>query len=136
MIEASEQRQVLDMLKGGRIGAEDADRLLTGLAAAASDGDAQRVGGSPAPASSARHLVVVAQSEDGEVSARVPLRLIATGMDFRKLLPEAAREMVEEMGIDLSELRNVRGDELVEAIRDLEVDLDDSDGNSISIHCE
>ena len=64
------------------------------------------------------------------------MKLIATGIAFEKLMPEVAREAVEETGIELSELRNVRGDQLIEAIQDLEVDLEGHEGNSISIRCE
>ena len=139
MIEASEQRQVLDMLKDGRIEAEDADRLLERLAEAARDETASASGiprPSPVPPSD-RHLIVVARTEDGDlIDARIPLKLIATGIEFEKLMPEVAREAVEEMGIELSELRNVRGDQLIEAIQNLEVDLEGHDGTSISIRCE
>ena len=139
MIEASEQRQVLDMLKDGLIEAEDADRLLARLAEAARDETASASG---APRSSSispsdRHLIVVARTEDGDqIDARIPLKLIATGIEFEKLMPEVAREAVEEMGIELSELRNVRGDQLIDAIQNLEVDLEGHDGTSISIRCE
>ncbi len=139
MIEASEQRQVLDMLKDGRIEAEDAERLLARLAEAARDETASAAAAPRPPAipPSDRHLVVVARTEEGDqIDARIPLKLIATGIAFEKLMPEVAREAVEETGIELSELRNVRGDQLIEAIQDLEVDLEGHEGNSISIRCE
>lgn len=137
MSEVSEQRQVLDMLKDGRIEAEDAERLLACLAEAAGDEVAAAHATPRAVASRDRHLIVCARTEDGDqIDARIPLKLIATGINFEKLMPEAAREAVEETGVDLSELRNVRGDQLIEAIQDLEVDLEGHDGQSISIRCE
>lgn len=134
MIETSEQRQILDMLKDGRIDTEDAERLLERLGEADAPG-----AGAPRPPvpPGEQHLSVVIRTQDGdEIDARVPLKLIATGMAFEKLLPETARGAVEDIGIDLAELRNVRGDQLIETIQNLEVDLEDHDGNSISIRCE
>lgn len=137
MIEPSEQRQVLDMLADGRIEAQDAERLLARLGEAAAEA---REGEDPfrRPVSPGDlHLHVVARTEDGdEIDVRIPLKLMATGIEFEKLMPEGAREAVEETGIELSELRKMRGDQLIEAIQDLEVDLDGHDGTQVSIRCD
>jgi hypothetical protein len=138
MMDSSEQRQVLDMLADGRIDAADAERLLERLAEVSS--------AESAPASSAArrpllpnelHLHIVARTTEGDdVDVRIPLKLMATGIEFEKLLPEAAREAVGETGIQLAELRNLRGDQLIEAIQDLEVDLEGHDGSRVSICCD
>jgi len=138
MIDTSEQRQVLDMLADGRIETADAERLLQRLAEAAAEETAAGAGASRR-ASSPRdlHLHVVARTEDGdEIDVRMPLKLMATGIQFEKLMPEAAREAVQETGIELQELRNLRGDQLIDAIQDLEVDLEGHDGSHVSIRCD
>ena len=137
MIEATEQRQVLDMLEGGHIEAQDAERLLARLAEPLREDTSTSAGARRPTAPADLHLHVVARTEDGdEVDVRIPLKLMATGIDFQKLMPEAAREAVEETGIELSELSNLRGDQLIEAIQDLEVDLDGHDGSQVSIRCD
>ena len=138
MIEATEQRQVLDMLQGGHIEAQDAERLLARLAEPAREDTVTSGAGARRPIAPADlHLHVVARTEDGdEIDVRIPLKLMATGIDFQKLMPEAAREAVEETGIELSELSNLRGDQLIEAIQNLEVDLDGHDGTQVSIRCD
>ena len=116
MSEVTERRQVLEMLNEGQIGPEDAERLLERLAEAGRDDPVAPRGRK----ARGMQLHVVARSEDGdEIDVRIPLHLLATGVAVEKLLPEAAREVIEETGIELSELSNLRGDVLVEAIRDL-----------------
>lgn len=134
MSDTTEQRQVLDMLSDGKIGLDDAERLLARLAEVGPE-DAERE--SRRPPRGGPQLHVVSRTEDGDgIDVRIPLQLLATGIELEKLLPEAAREAIEETGIELSELNNLRGEILIDAIQDLEVDLTSHDGATLSIRCE
>lgn len=64
------------------------------------------------------------------------MSLLATGISFEMLMPEKAREVIEQTGIERSELSSLRGDELADAVRDLEVDFEDKGGNTLSLRCE
>lgn len=78
---------------------------------------------------------VFARTEDGdEVDVRIPMQLLSTGVELSNLLPEIASDAIEETGIDLSELDDLRGEKLVEAVRDLEVDA--HNGVQVSILSE
>ena len=136
MTGATEQRQVLDMLAEGKINSDDAERLLSRLAESAQDDAASS---KPVRSRGARgmQLHVSARTEDGDViDARIPLYLLSTGIELTQLLPEVAREAIEETGIELDELNKLRGDVLVEALRELELEVDSEDGSTLSIRCE
>ena len=133
----TEQRRILEMLADGKIDPEDAERLLAKLAECTEGEGISREPRTAARGSRELQLRVVSRTEDGDdIDVSIPLQLLATGIDFEKLLPEVAREAIEETGIELSELANLRGDTLIEAIRSLEVEVASHDGGSLSIHCD
>jgi len=146
---SQERRQVLQMLAQGKISAEDAERLLDKLAsvtepadAAGDDEPAAEAGDAAAspPLSGRRrpkYLRVVVDSTDGDkVNIRVPLGLIRAGMKLRAVMPEHARERLEERGLDLNHLSDLDGEELVDALRELSVDVDSDSGDKVRIFCE
>ncbi len=51
-------------------------------------------------------------------------------------MPLSASEHLSEHGIDLSQFNNLDGDELMEAFRELKVDVDSENGDIIRIFCE
>jgi hypothetical protein len=51
-------------------------------------------------------------------------------------MPLSASEQLSERGIDLSQLNNLDGDELIEALRELQVEVDSEDGDTIRVFCE
>ena len=71
-----------------------------------------------------------------KVNIRVPIGLIRTGIKLSTLIPLQASEHLTEHGIDLSQFSNLDGDELMEALRDLKVDVDSEDGDVVRIFCE
>jgi len=84
-----------------------------------------------------KYLRVVVDSADGDkVNVRVPMSLIRTGLKLSSLMPADAAEAVLEKGIDLSALKNLDGEELVEALRELSVDVDSADGDKVRVFTE
>jgi hypothetical protein len=76
-------------------------------------------------------------SEDGDkVNVRVPLTLVRAGIKLRAVMPEHAREKLEANGFDLGHLNGMEGDELVSALRELNVDVDSAKGETVRIFCE
>ena len=133
-----ERKQILDMLAQGKITAEDAERLIDKLAA----GDA-RDASTPASAAAAgqpskpKYLRVLVDSSDGDkVNVRVPLALIRTGIKLTAVLPTGVNEKLGKQGVDLSSLSELDADELYEALRELHVDVDSSDGDTVRVFCE
>jgi len=93
--------------------------------------------GAGSPAGIPKYLrVEVHSSKDDRVSVRVPMRLIRTGIKLSTMLPKDTNAKLAAKGIDLSELGKLEGDELVEALRELQVDVDSPNGDTVRIFCE
>ena len=133
---SNDRRKILEMLAEGKITAEDADRLLARI-------ESDRPPDPPEeaePASGQRplkYLRVLVDSDDGDkVNVRVPIALIRTGLVLGTLIPAAASDELEKKGVDLSGLSALNGEELIEALRELNVDVDSADGDTVRVFCE
>ena len=144
-----ERKQVLDMLAQGKISVQDAERLLDKLSTIGSsppDGDPEgsvSCGSEPCCEESSpkpgrpKYLRVLVDSTKGDrVNIRVPLSLVRAGIKLKAVMPEHARQQLSEKGIDLSNLGALEGEELLQALRELNVDVDAADGDKVRIFCE
>jgi hypothetical protein len=133
------RRRVLDMLAEGKIGVDEAELLLSHVdpppPPAASTGLREPRDGPP------RYLHVIVNEPGERVNVRVPLSLIRAGMKLTSLIPTQAtdgiHEALKEKGIDM-DLRDLAGeglDELLEALGDLEVQVQ-SENEQIHIYVE
>ena len=137
---STERKQVLEMLAEGKISAEDADRLLEKLASSErqAEGDAGNVAGDakgskPTP----KFLRIEVDAKDGDrVNIRVPMFLVRTGIKLSTMLPSKVSRKLTENGIDLSQLSGLDGDQLVQALRELTVDVRSNDGDKVRVFCE
>ena len=141
----SEERiQVLKMLAEGKITADEAERLLARLEKvrpAADSGALQPEGGGGdgqlVRTGPPTYLRVLVDSADGDkVNVRVPLALVRTGIKLTALMPSNATQKLDEKGIDLSHLAELHGEELVDALRELNVDVATAQGDSVRVFCE
>ncbi len=134
--------KILEMLSKGKITVEEASALLEKVMVREREPEAEARAGesfeaSPEKRGVPRYLRVVVDSNDGDkVNVRVPLSLIRTGLKFGSLMPAEAATAVQERGIDLSVLKDMDGEELVEALRELTVDVDSADGDKVRIFTE
>jgi hypothetical protein len=140
---SSERKRVLEMLASGTITAEDAERLLgkldkAGYSEGSGVSDEAGLAKGPSPGTgSLKYLRVVVDSHDGDkVNIRVPLGLVRTGLKLSTMLPTEANEKLVEKGIDLSHLSELDGEELIEELRDLAVDVDSGNGDTVRVFCE
>jgi hypothetical protein len=126
------RRQILDMLSEGKINLEEAESLLGLLdqpsSAGTNGGDTGEGRKSPP-----KYLRVVVE-EDGEsgserVNIRVPMALIRSGVKLAALIPGDAANRVNEklrekgIGIDVGNLKAEDLDQMVDALADMEVDV-------------
>ena len=128
------RRQILDMLSEGKISVEEAESLLALLeqpASVATSGSDTGEGRKSPP----KYLRVVVE-EDGEsaherVNVRVPMALIRSGVKLAALIPgddtNRMNENLREKGIDIDvgNLKSEDLDQLVDALADMEVDVQD-----------
>ncbi|PKB82440.1 MAG: hypothetical protein BZY88_04200 [SAR202 cluster bacterium Io17-Chloro-G9] len=129
------RRQILDMLAQQKISVEEADRLLS-LIQDPAGGDSEKERSRRPPAKYLRVVVEPDSEKDGDgggerVNIRVPMGLIRAGVKLAGLIPSDATARVNEslqkqgIGIDLGNLSVENLEELVDALADLEVDVQD-----------
>jgi hypothetical protein len=132
-----ERTKVLEMLRDGKIGVEDAERLLSALSA----GDEARA---PKPGA-AKYLRVQVEPGPGSenkdrVNIRVPMKLIRAGLKFAAFIPKEARSQVstalKDKGIDADWEKLTAEDleRIVSQLDELTVDIDGKD--KVRIFCE
>lgn len=138
---SEERRQILQMLAEGKVTADEAGQLLDVLGAPAVVGPATIPSGvqDTLPKHFPKYLRVMVddtESSDGptRVNVRVPLKLLQAGVRLASLLPEVARDPINQaltkQGIpfDVSQLKPEDLEELVEHLADLSVDVDQNEG--------
>ena len=135
----NDRRKILEMLAEGKINAADADRLLAKIQGDRNEGPSEGPSNGAAHPSSGRplkYLRVLVNTDDGDnVNIRVPIALVRTGLKLTTVIPASASDELEKNGVDLSGLSSLDGEELIEALRDLNVDVD-SDGDTVRVFCE
>lgn len=142
-----ERRQILEMLAGGKINADEADRLLGALGGASSSATATAtaVQAKPLP----KFIRVMVDSKDGRdgkpvhINLRVPIALLRAGVRLASLIPPKAQEKVNEelrkngMDFDVSQIEPENINELIDQLQDLSIDIDhEEDDVKIRIFCE
>lgn len=128
--------KILEMLAEGKITADEASALLEKVNVSEKPEAAAPESREPNK-SMPRYLRVVVDSSDGDkVNVKVPMSLIRTGIKLSALMPADAADAVKEQGIDLSMLRDLPTDELIEALRELEINVDGADGDTVRVFTE
>lgn len=131
------KKRILEMLEAGKINAEEAMKLLSAIENADSESGEMK----PPGVKKIKYLRVLVDnpckpgSERPEkVNVRVPVSLIRAGMKFTSLIPHHAADQVEgalrEKGINFN-LKNIKDEdieELIDALREMEVDIDGGEG--------
>ncbi len=137
-MENSSQKKILEMLSEGKITVEEATALLSKLQN--TDGDMDESGfekDQDSRGKTPKYLRVLVDSADGDkVNVRVPLSLIKTGIKLSALIPGDAVARIGNSGLDLSQLSQLSGDELIEALRELKVDVDSANGDKVRVFTE
>jgi hypothetical protein len=130
-----ERKKILEMLSEGKITAEDAERLLDKIEAGPSS--APKPPREPGEKCKVKWLLVHVDGTDGDkVNVRVPISLLRTGIKLGAILPAGASERIQASGFDLNDLNKLADEELMEALADLQVDVNSEDGDVVRIYCE
>jgi len=132
-----ERKQILDMLAQGKITADDAERLLAKLESGDAGDTTSTTSADGNQPTKPKYLRIHIDSTDGDkVNVRVPLALIRTGIKLAAVLPNGVNEKLGEKGVDLSKFSELDADELYESLRELQVNVDASDGDTVRVFCE
>ncbi len=147
---SEDRTRILTMLAEGKINADEAERLLDALDARAgtpttSTATAEPMfKGDPAPLLDAlpKFLYVKVNSEDGDtVDVKVPLALVRSGLKLTSLIPPQAMDEINQqmadkgVTIDFSNLKPEDIDELVQALREMEISVDSKNGDKVRVYC-
>jgi hypothetical protein len=142
-----ERRQILEMLAGGKINADEADRLLGALGGASSSAIATATALQTKPLPKFIRVMVDSKDrKDGKpvhINVRVPIMLLRAGVRLASLIPPQAQEKVNAelrkngMDFDVSQIKPENINELIDQLQDLSIDIDhEEDDVKIRIFCE
>ena len=134
---SEETKKILEMVASGQISAADAEKLLEKLGNRAESKSAGPRPESPVPPATLKFLRVLVDSPGSEkVNVRVPLAFLRAGMKLLAIVPPVVNSQLKEKGIDLNVLSELKGEPLEQALRDLHVDVDQSNGQKVQVFCE
>ena len=137
---SEERKKVLEMLAAGKITADEAEKLLDKLA---SNTASPAAGTEPGTASAApgtakpKYLRIVVDHPGREqVNMRVPLSLVGSGKRLLAIMPKRVNERLAEYGIDAGTLSVVNCEDLGEAMREINIDVQQENGKKVRVYCE
>ena len=148
---SEDRARILKMLAEGKITAVEAERLLDALesrtvdAGAGSGAARSAIKGDPTPLLNAlpQFLHVKVDGTEGEkVDVKIPLALVRSGLKLTSLIPPQAMDKINEqmaasgMSIDFANFKPEDIDELIEALREMEVNIDGKDGEKVRVYAE
>lgn len=131
---SDERMKILNMLSDGKINTEEADKLLGALNEKKVNSVEVTSDGLP------KYLHVVVDSEENKVNIKVPLALLKAGVNLASLMPQEVMGEVntamEDKGFNfnLSDIKKENLDEIILALNDLEIDVNDGDAK-IRVYC-
>lgn len=151
-ITVEEASQLLDALEARAAQAQTGQSGDSGQAAA---GENPAAGGNPAarpgqsgsvagkPAGPAKYMYVKVVSTNGDnVNVKVPLGLVRAGLKLTSLIPQPAVDQINKsmaqqgMSIDLMNLTPKDLEELIESLREMEVNVDNAvTGDNVRVYC-
>jgi hypothetical protein len=136
-----ERSRILGLLADGKISATEAERLLDAVEPASPAEGAAGESGGPLPLP--KFLYVKVLSTDGDnVDVRVPLSLVRAGLKLTSLIPPQAMDQIDEsmsehgMSIDFQNLKPEDIEELTESLREMEINVDSANGDTVRVWCE
>jgi hypothetical protein len=139
------RKRILEMLAGGQITADEAERLIAALE---KEPTSSVEAADSRPKDWPKYLRVVVEAEEGhhgngpaKVNVRVPIQLLRAGVKLANIIPPQARGQVNDalrehgIELDLSQIKPENLEELVYQLKDLTVDVDD-EKNKVRVFCE
>ena len=142
-----ERRQILEMLAGGKINADEADRLLGAVQGGSSTATATAT--ATAPSKAPKFIRVMVDAKEGKhdkpihVNVRVPIALLRAGVRLASLVPSVAQDKVNEelrkngIDFDIRQIKPENLNEVIDQLQDLTVDVDHEDDDvKVRIFCE
>lgn len=139
---SEDRARILSLIAEGKITAEEGSRLLDALEThrtqAAPAEPPARSGSTGAP----KFMYVKVVSTKGDnVNVKIPLGLVRAGLKLTSLIPPQAMEQINTqmaasgMSIDFANLKQEDIEELIESLREMEVNVDSKNGDNVRVYC-
>jgi len=140
-----ERSRILNMVASGKISVDEAEALLNALAQGR--GDSSVSNKIPQLEGKAKkmpeYLRVKVESTQGDnVDIRIPFRILRAGIRLTALMPPAVADNVNahlsEKGINL-DFKNIKEEnleDLLEALSEMEINVDSATGDTVRVFCE
>ncbi|HEY5528513.1 MAG TPA: hypothetical protein VIL51_03560 [Thermoleophilia bacterium] len=136
-----ERIRILDLLAAGKITAEEAARLLDALeprpATPKPDENTAKAASTGLP----KFMYVKVVSVKGDnVNVKIPLSLVRAGLKLTSLIPPQAMDQINKsmaehgMSMDLSNLKGEDVEDLLAALREMEINVDAKSGDNIRVY--
>jgi len=153
---SEDRMRILTMLAEGKISAQEAETLLDALAGrAGADTDAgagagggpslgSAIKGDPTPLVAAlpKYLYVKVNAVNGDnVDVKVPLALVRSGLKLTSLIPPTAMDQINDsmsehgITIDFNNMKPEDIEELIGALREMEINVDSNNGDKVRVYC-
>jgi hypothetical protein len=156
-----DRNRILDLLAAGKITAEEAGRLLDALEAspgqpAAEEASAKagaksarlkffatgaKAGGKPGSPGAPKFMYVKVVSVKGDnVNVKIPLSLVRAGLKLTSLIPPQAADQINKsmaekgMSFDLTNFKTEDLEDLIESLREMEIDVDAANGDKVHVY--
>jgi DUF4097 and DUF4098 domain-containing protein YvlB len=139
---SEERMRILQMLAEGKLGVEDAEKLLQAL-----EGKPREIESAAQSRTldmKSKYLFVQVDPKEGKsserVSVKVPLALVKAGLNITKLIPADAQEKIQssmhDSGIpfNLSDIDPQNYEEIMEALEQMSIDVD-TDESTVKVFC-
>ena len=139
---SAERKKVLELLATGKITTEEAEKLLNKLdtlaGAEIEGGPAVSSESKPSDGKPLRYLrvEVATPGNSDDVNVRIPLSFIRASAGLHVLLPRNVQDKLHAHGVDIGGLSQLKGQELENVLRELNVQVDESGGKKVRVFCE
>ncbi len=145
---SEDRKRILDMLAEGKITAAEADLLLDSLESTSEATAAPTPSPSadwptgPAPEGTVpKFMYVKVYGGKDTVDVKVPLALLRAGLKLTSLIPPQAMDQINEsmelkgMSIDFNNLKPEDIEDIIESLREMEVNVVSGDGDNVRVFC-
>jgi hypothetical protein len=137
---SAERKKVLELLATGKITTEEAEKLLNKLdtlaGAESESGPSLSSEAKPSDSKPLRYLRVEVERpvSSDNVNLRIPLSRASARLHL--LLPQNVQDKLYANGVDIGSLSRLKGQELENVLKELNVQVDESGGKKVRVFCE